>query len=202
MTNLILQGMRFLGIGFLNTAVDFAVLNFLTTLFGIYEGFALFILNVISFTTAVAHSYYWNKNWAFASSTSEKLFENLAKFVGAAGMGALVIAAAFAGAQREYGTGFYLSLILILAVCELILWKWLNLANLKAATNDRKIFIFFAVSVVGVLINSGIITLLTSYVDPVFGLNEKLWLNLAKAAATAVSLVWNFAGYKVFVFRR
>jgi putative flippase GtrA len=202
MKRLFLQAVRFFGIGFLNTAVDFAVINFLATLFGIYEGLGLAILNIISFSTAVIHSYYWNKNWAFVSSSSEKLFENIAKFIVAAGMGGVVILAAFYGPNQEYGAAFYISLILILAVGELILWKWLNLSGFGTSPKSRELLLFFVVSVIGALINTGIITLATSYIDPLFGMGEQLWLNFAKAAATGISLVWNFVGYKIFVFKR
>lgn len=202
MKKLFLQGVRFLGIGFLNTAVDFAVINFLATLFGIYEGAGLAVLNIISFSLAVIHSYYWNKNWAFVSSSSEKLFENIAKFIAAAALGGVVVLAAFYGSNEEYGAAFYISLILILTVGELILWKWLDLSGLSSSSYSRELLFFFVVSVIGALINTGIITLATSYVDPLFGMNEKLWLNFAKAAATGISLVWNFVGYKVLVFKR
>lgn len=202
MKKLFLQGVRFLGIGFLNTAVDFAVINFLATLFGIYEGVGLAILNMISFSLAVVHSYYWNKNWAFVSSSSEKVFENIAKFIVAAGIGGVVILAAFYGSNKEYSAGFYVSLILILALGELILWKWLNLSSFVSSSKSKELLFFFVVSVIGALINTGIITLATSYIDPLFGMNEKLWLNFAKAAATGISLIWNFVGYKILVFKR
>ena len=70
---------------------------------------------------------------------------------------------------------------------------------------DRPLFAdfpkFFAVTVGGVLINSGIIIVLTTYVPPLGGVGRETWLNVAKAAATIVTLFWNFAGYKFVVFR-
>jgi putative flippase GtrA len=61
---------------------------------------------------------------------------------------------------------------------------------------------FVAVSFVGVLINSAIVFLGTSLIDPQFGLSAGLWANLMKVVATVVSLVWNFMGYKFIVFKR
>jgi putative flippase GtrA len=60
---------------------------------------------------------------------------------------------------------------------------------------------FLAVTIGGALINSGIVIGLTTYVAPLFGLGAGAGLNVAKAAATAVTLFWNFAGYKFVVFR-
>lgn len=59
---------------------------------------------------------------------------------------------------------------------------------------------FFGVTFVGVAINSGLVILLTTYVPIFGGFDAGARLNIAKAVATAVTLVWNFVGYKFFVF--
>lgn len=58
---------------------------------------------------------------------------------------------------------------------------------------------FLLVSGIGVIGNSSIVILATSY--PVTFVNATIWLNFAKLAATIFSLVWNFLGYKFIVFR-
>lgn len=60
---------------------------------------------------------------------------------------------------------------------------------------------FFAVTVGGSVINSGIIIVLTTYILPPGDFSAETWLNVAKGAATAATLFWNFAGYKFVVFR-
>lgn len=60
---------------------------------------------------------------------------------------------------------------------------------------------FVTVTLIGLAINSGIVYTLTTFVPPVFGIRESLWVNVAKVIATGVSLFWNFAGYKMLVFR-
>jgi len=65
----------------------------------------------------------------------------------------------------------------------------------------KKFSIYLGVSVVGMLINLGTVYTITTYIDPVFGLSETLWLNAANLVATGLSLVWNFVGYKLVVFR-
>ena len=61
---------------------------------------------------------------------------------------------------------------------------------------------FLIVSIVGLIINSSTVYLITSCIDPLFGISPTLWANLAKAAATGISLIWNFIGYKFFVFKK
>ncbi len=61
---------------------------------------------------------------------------------------------------------------------------------------------FFIVSVIGITINGAILTGITTLVAPPFGMSEQLWANFAKLVATGASLVWNFIGYKLFVFKK
>lgn len=61
---------------------------------------------------------------------------------------------------------------------------------------------FAIVTLIGLGINTGIVFILTTFFPPIFVTSETLWANLAKVMATGVSLVWNFAGYKLIVFKR
>lgn len=134
------QLLRFAIIGGINTLVDFAILNALSWVTGIYSGDGIIILNIISFTVAVVNSYFLNKRWAFQDPSG--------------------------------GAG------------------------------SRKFTLFLAVSVIGAMINTATVRIITTNVDPVLGLAPELWLNAAKAAATGLSLIWNFVGYKFWVFRK
>lgn len=61
---------------------------------------------------------------------------------------------------------------------------------------------FLFVSIIGISINGGIVYLITTFIPPMFGINSQLWANVAKLAATAISLIWNFVGYKFIVFKK
>src|SRR3989338_7550587 len=63
-------------------------------------------------------------------------------------------------------------------------------------------FSFMAVTLGGLLINSSIAIFLTTYLDPAFGMNDTQWATLSKILAAMVNFVWNFTGYKLFVFRK
>ena len=66
----------------------------------------------------------------------------------------------------------------------------------------KKFSQFIGVSIIGVAINSLIVFSITTYVPPMFGISSVLWANLAKVAATGISLIWNFVGYKFWVFKK
>jgi len=135
---------KFAAVGFLNTAIDFGVLNLLSAAIGVTAGFIIGGVNVPGFGIAVFNSYFWNKLWVFSDREKENIFHDFPKFL--------------------------------------------------------------AVTFIGLIINSVIVILLTTYLVPFAALSGRIWryvwLNISKAAATVISLVWNFTGYKFFVFRK
>lgn len=77
-------------------------------------------------------------------------------------------------------------------------WTFQNASRKGAA----EILQFFAVSVVGILLNTGIVYGATTFMSAPGGISASQWENAAKLIATVVSLVWNFFGYKFFVFKQ
>lgn len=72
----------------------------------------------------------------------------------------------------------------------------------KSGSQGAKQFsVYLSVSIIGALLNIGAVFLITTYIPPMFGMSDKLWLNVANLIATGISLVWNFIGYKLIVFR-
>src|SRR3989344_8320371 len=129
---------KFAAVGFLNTAIDFGLLNLLSSATGITAGLFLGGINIPAVAVALANSYFWNKYWVFK-----------------------------AGGQT--------------------------------AVSDLPKFII--VSVGAILVNSGIVAIGTKFSAP-GALSPELWLNAAKVLATMASFLWNFVGYKLFVFRK
>lgn len=198
------QFVRFMGIGFLNTAVDFAVLNLFAAKFQVYEGAGVAAINTISFTAAVLHSFFWNKYWAFGKAAQDRTgaTSNLGQFVTAAVLGAAIIGAVLYGAGKKYNLGYYLILLVILGVGEYAMWNLFHLkADSTSQTSHREFLLFVFISLIGVLINDGIVGGVTKVIPPQFGVTRELWTNLIKAGATGVALLWNFTGYRFFVFK-
>lgn len=155
------QFAKFVAVGFLNTAIDFGILNLLSRASGITAGFIIGGVNLPGFLVAVFNSYLWNKFWVFHPVRSKP-----------------PQAAADAFTHRT--------------------------SNGASDRGPEPLFAdfpkFFAVTAIGVLINSGIVISVTTYVPPMFGLGPSQWLNAAKVAATIITLFWNFTGYKFVVF--
>lgn len=73
----------------------------------------------------------------------------------------------------------------------------------------RKFSQFFAVSLIGAAINVGVATLVVSFAKPALGGNilminvpDELWGSIGALCGTAIGLIWNFVGYKFFVFKK
>lgn len=90
----------------------------------------------------------------------------------------------------------------VLAITNSYLWNkyWVFQDRGGGILSDLPTFL--AVTIVGLLINSGVVVAITTYIHPFFGVSASVWLNIAKIAVTAVSLSWNFLGYKFIVFRK
>lgn len=80
---------------------------------------------------------------------------------------------------------------------------WNKLWVFKEGTNNLLAAFpkFFAVTLMGLLVNSGIVIFFTTYAAPSIGLPANIALNIGKLLATVISLAVNFLGYKFFVFQ-
>jgi putative flippase GtrA len=61
---------------------------------------------------------------------------------------------------------------------------------------------FLTVTLIGLSINTGTVYILTTYLGPDSTSSQTQWANLAKVIATCFSLIWNFVGYKLIVFKK
>ena len=200
----ILQLLRFGAIGALNTALDYIILNYITKALGVTDPVQLAVLNVVGFTAAILQSYLWNRAWAFDTTSSTPL-QNAYRLVLVGGLGFTAFVAVILGAAFEAMPLFYLLILLGFVITEFALWMLFDLnfsANKDRATVQFAAFLI--VSIIGLLINSFIVYLATSVITPTLEVyvNADTIKNVAKAMATCVSLVWNFMGYKLIVFKK
>ncbi len=77
---IIRQFSKFVVIGLMNTAIDFAILNLLMWWIGIYKGSWIILLNALSFSVAVINSYLWNKYWTFRAKEADEAGEVVKEF--------------------------------------------------------------------------------------------------------------------------
>lgn len=69
----------------------------------------------------------------------------------------------------------------------------------------KKFSQFIFVSLIGMAINMTAATLTVTYLQPVFKigfLTPQMWVNIGALAGSASGLVWNFVGYKFWVFKK
>ncbi|MEK7618063.1 MAG: GtrA family protein [Patescibacteria group bacterium] len=198
----ILQFLKFAGIGFLTTALDFLLLNLISKSYGISTGLKLGVVNALTFGISLAHSYAWNGNWTFGLSGGVSAFRLFWRTILVGSIGVLGIILAVVGGRAQANPSYYLTVLVVLTLVEIVVWKSFALGWFENTQNTvaHTVLAFILVSAIGTLINSGLVSLITQY----WPITENLDLNknLAKIFATVFSLVWNFTGYKVFVFRK
>src|SRR6185503_3514252 len=114
----VLQLLRFMAIGFLNTALDFILLNFISKALGINSGWLLGSINVIGFASAVVQSYYWNRHWAFNAQQSADVIKNFVRLVVVGGIGVFGFLAAVFGANMGAGPLYYIFVLVIFIIAE------------------------------------------------------------------------------------
>lgn len=61
---------------------------------------------------------------------------------------------------------------------------------------------FFSVSILALVVNVSVASLVVNFIPPVLGLDEKVWANVGAVAASAVALVFSFVGFRVIVFKK
>jgi len=89
----------------------------------------------------------------------------------------------------------------IIAVTNSYLWNkfWVFEDNAEKRSYSD-FWLFLVVSVTSLFVNSLIVFVVTTYIPHAFGLNDIQWANLGKGIASIASFIWNFTGYKLFVF--
>ena len=201
----ILQVLRFGAIGTLNTALDFIILNYVTESFGVVSGVSLGLLNVISFSAAVIQSYLWNRAWTFASFNLTP-FSNAFRLVVVGALGFTAFLLVIFGGLQNASTNYYLFILIVFIVTEIIIWYAFGL---KLSSKDdrgvgQQFAVFLFISLIGLMINSGIVALASTALAPSLSslINAASIKNAAKILATGVSLIWNFLGYKLVVFKK
>lgn len=86
------------------------------------------------------------------------------------------------------------------AVINSYFWNRLWVFDKSGRIHFKEFLQFLVVSFIAIVINSAIVFGITTFA-PFGGVTPAVLENIAKIIATVVSLVWNFLGYKFFVFK-
>ena len=194
------QLLRFAAIGFLNTGLNFLVVNAVSKSLGINAGLNLGYVSGVGFVVATVQSFFWNRNWAFGGSQAVDLLKDFLHLVMVGFLGVLAVGLAILGSKLMAQAYFYALLLIIFFVVEFIFWKSFGFSTQNMSAEKNPFLLFVIVSVIGLLINSTVVSLVSSHF--IVTQNLDLNKNIAIVIATAVSLFWNFLGYKIFVFKK
>jgi len=118
--------------------------------------------------------------------------------------GILIFLASSSAVYTGIQIGGYNMISSSIALINSYFWNKLWVFERKDSKNKYEFIEFISVTIIGLLLNSGIVYIITTFIRPSGGLGsvaDDKWLLVAKAAATAVTLFWNFIGYKLIVFK-
>ncbi len=105
-----------------------------------------------------------------------------------------------------FSAGIYFSLFkgcsFIIANINAYFWNRYWTFGAQGSANIREFIQHLTVSVVGFLINVGLASFVVNIIGPLGGISLERWANVGALSAVAASLVWNFIGYKIFVFKK
>ncbi len=89
----------------------------------------------------------------------------------------------------------------VAAVVNSYLWNKFWTFNDESGENTKEFAQFLFVSVVGLGLNAGAASFIVNIIGPQAGIADAVWANIGKLIGILFSLVWNFVGYKFWVFK-
>jgi putative flippase GtrA len=89
------------------------------------------------------------------------------------------------------------------AVTNSYLWNKFWTFKKDSTKDTGKEFLgFIGISLVGLIVNAIVASILVNIVGPQSGINVKTWASVSAAAASVCVMFWNFVGYKFWVFKK
>lgn len=195
----IYQFLRFGCIGFLNTGLNFLVVNAISKFLNISQGWPLGGVVAVGFVCAVIQSYPWNKTWTFGGETSVTLWKNFLRLLTIGSLGLAALLFVLIASRLSAPAVSYLIILIIYLISENVLWKHFGFHLSDWDHIGHSFTIFFIVTLIGLGINSSLSSVISTHLHIT---QTDLDKNIAVALATGVSLFWNFIGYKVIVFKK
>lgn len=111
---------------------------------------------------------------------------------------ALVVASGVAKGEEVIGFNIVSASI---AIINSYFWQRSWTFKEKAPASKKEFSVFVFITIIGIAINTAVVYFTTGVIHPFDGLTPERVVVVAKIIATFVSLIWNFLGYKFFVFR-
>ncbi len=109
----------------------------------------------------------------------------------------------WSGVASGYTADTFAVISFVIVVTNSFLWnKYWTFGGSAEKKTSAEYIQFFVVSISGALINLGIFHTIVNIIGPRGGISPKGWANVALAIGIPVSFIWNFFGYRLFVFKK
>ncbi|MDI6778529.1 MAG: GtrA family protein [Patescibacteria group bacterium] len=138
-----------------------------------------------------------------------KIFFQIAKFgaVGAANfavdIGILNLLIFLTGLATGLPYTIFKIISFIFAVTNSYLWNKIWTFKKTDTKKTGKEFVqFITISVIGLVLNALVASILVNVVGPMGGIKVKTWASVSAAVASVCVMAWNFIGYKFWVFKK
>ncbi len=168
--------------------LNFRNISLLVIFFVIFANFALYIASVLDEKVKIALQ--------FAKFAAVGAFNT---FLDGGVLNLLIMITGIAGGSAFSG---FKGISFIIAAVSAYFWNKYWTFDSKQDTNSEEIVSFSIVTGIGFVINVSLASLIVNVFSDTFNVTPEQLANLGAAAATVISLVWNFIGYKIFVFKK
>ncbi|MCX6702880.1 MAG: GtrA family protein [Candidatus Wolfebacteria bacterium] len=136
-----------------------------------------------------------------------KIFLQIAKFCATGGLntllnlGVLNALIALTGYAAGVWYAVFYAIAFITANINSYIWNRYWTFGAKDTANAKEFGEFFVVSLVGLGLSVATAAFVVNVIGAPAGISLERWANVGALSATAISLVWNFVGYKFIVFK-
>jgi putative flippase GtrA len=146
--------------------------------------------------------------FAFLLSRFIPIFLQVAKFAAVGGLntlldlGVLNVLILISGVAAGYWYPVFKGISFVVANINSYFWNKHWTFGVSDSANIKEFSQFLIVSIVGFGINVSIASLVVNIIGAPENISLERWANIGALSATIISLVWNFIGYKFFVFKK
>ena len=152
--------------------------------------FAIFSLGVAGFLARWMPSI-----WQFAKYAAVGSFNSFLD------LGILNFLSAIFGIYHGLWLAFFNVISFSIAVTNSYFWNKYWAFEQRNKLRASEYWYFISVTFIGALINTAIVYILTTLIGSPGGISPALWENIAKIIGVPAAILWNFFGYKFFVFK-
>jgi len=116
-------------------------------------------------------------------------------------LGVLNLLIAMTGIASGYGYSWFVLIGFLLATTNSFIWNKLWTFGDTSGVQTKQTLAFYALTAVGAVINVGVASFIVNGL-PSPGFPAAVWANVGGLVGVAASFLWNFLGYKFFVFKK